>query len=276
MQAAGGQVIYAGCWRVQGDLAVSRAFGDAHLKPYGVSSTPELSAIRWPPRPACPPPRGCPPPPSLGLPSPLTPADHLGSRPLSVSRRAMLTSYSPPTAYGTWWMSSSAPPPSYAPPTRSAPLARSATSPPHGARWTTSPSSSSPYETVGGTRAPREMRRRAASGGGERRRRAAAASGGEHTCGRHARSRTGARAHPPTLTEDLTRTHVTRPCRRWARRTPPETRLPARRNSGSGCMSSQSSRHLVPGAHDSVYHAALYLPYCHQSGRLVRHWRAIP
>lgn len=45
VQEAGGQVVYAGCWRVQGDLAVSRAFGDAHLKPYGVSSTPELSAI---------------------------------------------------------------------------------------------------------------------------------------------------------------------------------------------------------------------------------------
>ena len=50
VQAAGGQVIYAGCWRVQGDLAVSRAFGDAHLKPYGVSSTPELSAISLTPR----------------------------------------------------------------------------------------------------------------------------------------------------------------------------------------------------------------------------------
>jgi len=49
-QAAGGQVIWAGCWRVQGDLAVSRAFGDAHLKPYGVSSTPELSAISLTPR----------------------------------------------------------------------------------------------------------------------------------------------------------------------------------------------------------------------------------
>ena len=43
--ALAAQVIYAGCWRVQGDLAVSRAFGDAHLKPYGVSATPELSAI---------------------------------------------------------------------------------------------------------------------------------------------------------------------------------------------------------------------------------------
>ena len=43
-------MIYAGCWRVQGDLAVSRAFGDAHLKPYGVSSTPELSAISLTPR----------------------------------------------------------------------------------------------------------------------------------------------------------------------------------------------------------------------------------
>ena len=50
VMAAGGQVVYAGCWRVQGDLAVSRAFGDAHLKPYGVSSTPELSAISLTPR----------------------------------------------------------------------------------------------------------------------------------------------------------------------------------------------------------------------------------
>jgi len=43
IQAAGGQVIHAGCWRVQGDLAVSRAFGDAHLKRWGVSSTPDLT-----------------------------------------------------------------------------------------------------------------------------------------------------------------------------------------------------------------------------------------
>jgi len=50
VQAAGGSVIYAGCWRVQGDLAVSRAFGDAHLKPYGVSATPELSAVSLSPR----------------------------------------------------------------------------------------------------------------------------------------------------------------------------------------------------------------------------------
>ena len=50
VQAAGGQVIYVGCWRVQGDLAVSRAFGDAHLKKYGVSATPELSAFAIGPR----------------------------------------------------------------------------------------------------------------------------------------------------------------------------------------------------------------------------------
>ena len=42
-QAAGGHVIFAGCWRVQGDLAVSRAFGDAHLKSFGVSAEPQLS-----------------------------------------------------------------------------------------------------------------------------------------------------------------------------------------------------------------------------------------
>ena len=41
--AAGGQVIFAGCWRVQGDLAVSRAFGDCHLKRYGVSAEPEIT-----------------------------------------------------------------------------------------------------------------------------------------------------------------------------------------------------------------------------------------
>lgn len=43
VQAAGGHVVFAGCWRVQGDLAVSRAFGDSHLKRYGVSAEPELS-----------------------------------------------------------------------------------------------------------------------------------------------------------------------------------------------------------------------------------------
>jgi len=42
VEAAGGHVIWAGCWRVQGDLAVSRAFGDSHLKRFGVSATPEL------------------------------------------------------------------------------------------------------------------------------------------------------------------------------------------------------------------------------------------
>jgi len=44
VQAAGGRVIFAGCWRVQGDLAVSRAFGDAHLKKFGVSAQPELKS----------------------------------------------------------------------------------------------------------------------------------------------------------------------------------------------------------------------------------------
>jgi protein phosphatase 1L len=43
--AAGGHVIFAGCWRVQGDLAVSRAFGDSHLKSFGVSAEPELSRV---------------------------------------------------------------------------------------------------------------------------------------------------------------------------------------------------------------------------------------
>jgi len=45
VQAAGGRVIFAGCWRVQGDLAVSRAFGDAHLKKFGVSAQPELKSF---------------------------------------------------------------------------------------------------------------------------------------------------------------------------------------------------------------------------------------
>mmetsp|Transcript_37861 Transcript_37861/g.99373 ORF Transcript_37861/g.99373 Transcript_37861/m.99373 type:complete len:344 (+) Transcript_37861:84-1115(+) len=44
VQAAGGRVIFAGCWRVQGDLAVSRAFGDRHLKGFGVSAQPELKS----------------------------------------------------------------------------------------------------------------------------------------------------------------------------------------------------------------------------------------
>lgn len=41
--AAGGWVVHQGCWRVAGDLAVSRAFGDRHLKRYGVCAEPELS-----------------------------------------------------------------------------------------------------------------------------------------------------------------------------------------------------------------------------------------
>jgi protein phosphatase 1L len=41
--AAGGWVVHQGCWRVAGDLAVSRAFGDRHLKRYGVCADPELS-----------------------------------------------------------------------------------------------------------------------------------------------------------------------------------------------------------------------------------------
>mmetsp|Transcript_10009 Transcript_10009/g.27503 ORF Transcript_10009/g.27503 Transcript_10009/m.27503 type:complete len:233 (-) Transcript_10009:574-1272(-) len=45
IEAAGGHVIFAGCWRVQGDLAVSRAFGDCHLKRFGVSAEPEISLI---------------------------------------------------------------------------------------------------------------------------------------------------------------------------------------------------------------------------------------
>ena len=42
VEATGGQVVFAGCWRVQGDLAVSRAFGDCHLKRWGVIAAPEL------------------------------------------------------------------------------------------------------------------------------------------------------------------------------------------------------------------------------------------
>ena len=45
VEATGGHVLYAGCWRVQGDLAVSRAFGDCHLKRFGVSAEPELTAF---------------------------------------------------------------------------------------------------------------------------------------------------------------------------------------------------------------------------------------
>lgn len=41
--AAGGWVVHQGCWRVAGDLAVSRAFGDRHLKRYGVCAEPELT-----------------------------------------------------------------------------------------------------------------------------------------------------------------------------------------------------------------------------------------
>mmetsp|Transcript_17977 Transcript_17977/g.46458 ORF Transcript_17977/g.46458 Transcript_17977/m.46458 type:complete len:386 (+) Transcript_17977:64-1221(+) len=41
--AAGGWVVHQGCWRVAGDLAVSRAFGDRHLKRYGVCADPEIT-----------------------------------------------------------------------------------------------------------------------------------------------------------------------------------------------------------------------------------------
>lgn len=43
--AAGGWVVHQGCWRVVGDLAVSRAFGDRHLKRYGVCAEPELTRV---------------------------------------------------------------------------------------------------------------------------------------------------------------------------------------------------------------------------------------
>jgi len=46
VEAAGGHVIFAGCWRVQGDLAVSRAFGDCHLKRCGAMAEPERSRPR--------------------------------------------------------------------------------------------------------------------------------------------------------------------------------------------------------------------------------------
>jgi protein phosphatase 1L len=39
--ALGGRVVYYGCWRVEGSLAVTRAIGDEHLKQY-VISVPEI------------------------------------------------------------------------------------------------------------------------------------------------------------------------------------------------------------------------------------------
>lgn len=44
IEALGGQVIHYGCWRVNGNLAVSRAFGDFSLYPY-VIAKPEIKKV---------------------------------------------------------------------------------------------------------------------------------------------------------------------------------------------------------------------------------------
>jgi protein phosphatase 1L len=46
IEAAGGAVVWAGAWRVGGVLAVSRAIGDAPLKPCGVTAVPEVALTR--------------------------------------------------------------------------------------------------------------------------------------------------------------------------------------------------------------------------------------
>ncbi|MCL4361649.1 protein phosphatase 2C domain-containing protein [Candidatus Dependentiae bacterium] len=46
IEKAGGFVAYNGCSRVNGFLAISRAFGDAFLKAYGVSAIPEIKQYK--------------------------------------------------------------------------------------------------------------------------------------------------------------------------------------------------------------------------------------
>jgi protein phosphatase 1L len=43
--AVGGSISWHGCMRVEGDLALSRAFGDMHLKKY-VTAEPDIRSRR--------------------------------------------------------------------------------------------------------------------------------------------------------------------------------------------------------------------------------------